>query len=202
MTAYLRDPTEIYRRSFATIRAEADLAAVPAALQDVAVRMIHACGMTDIVADLRWSADFVERTRTALASGAQVIADARMVADGIVAPRLRGSRVACVLDAPVSSDSSTTRTAAAFDSMRPALNGSILVIGNAPTALFRVLELIDEGVRPAAIIGLPVGFVGAAESKAELAANPRGTPFLTLLGRRGGSAMAAAAVNALAMDVP
>jgi precorrin-8X/cobalt-precorrin-8 methylmutase len=198
MTPYLRDPAEIYRRSFATIRAEADLAAVPVALQDVAIRMIHACGMTDIVADLRWSADFAERAHAALDAGAQVIADARMVADGIVAPHLRG-RVTCVLDASAVPDASTTRTAAAFDQMRNALDGSLIVIGNAPTALFRVLELIDEGVRRAAIIGLPVGFVGAAESKAELAAHPRGTPFLTLLGRRGGSAMAAAAVNALAM---
>jgi precorrin-8X/cobalt-precorrin-8 methylmutase len=203
MITYLRDPAEIYRRSFATIRAEADLAAVPPALQDVAVRMIHACGMTDIVADLRWSTDFAERARAALAAGARVIADARMVADGIVAPGLRASgRIACVLDTPAPADPSTTRTAAALDRMRSALDSSIVVIGNAPTALFRLLELVDEGVRPAAIVGLPVGFVGAAESKAALAAHPRGTPFLTLLGRRGGSAMAAAAVNALAMEDP
>jgi precorrin isomerase len=122
-----------------------------------------------------------------------------MVADGIVAPPLKG-RVACVLDAaPETPGASTTRTAAAFERARGELAGAVVVIGNAPTALFRLLELIDEGVRPAAIVGLPVGFVGAAESKAELAANPRGTPFLTLLGRRGGSAMAAAAVNALVM---
>jgi precorrin-8X/cobalt-precorrin-8 methylmutase len=199
MTPYLRDPAEIYRRSFATIRAEAALGPLPPDLQDVAVRMIHACGMTDIVADLRWSPDFVAAARGALTAGARVVTDARMVADGIVAPKLRG-RVACVLDAtPASTDTSTTRTAAAFDRARDDLAGAVVVIGNAPTALFRLLELIDEGVRPAAIVGLPVGFVGAAESKAELAANPRSTPFLTLLGRRGGSAMAAAAVNALAM---
>ena len=199
MTPYLRDPAEIYRRSFATIRAEAALDKLPVGLHDVAIRMIHACGMTDIVADLSWSADFVGAARDALAAGARVITDARMVADGIVAPSLKG-RIACVLDAaPHAPDASTTRTAAAFERARDDLADAIVVIGNAPTALFRLLELIDEGIRPAAIIGLPVGFVGAAESKAELAAHPRSTPFLTLLGRRGGSAMAAAAVNALAM---
>jgi precorrin-8X/cobalt-precorrin-8 methylmutase len=202
MSPYLRDPAEIYRRSFATIRAEANLTALPSSLQDIAVRMIHACGMTDIVADLRWSPDFAERARAALAAGARVITDSRMVADGIVATNLRG-RIACVLDVATGANGSTTRTAAAFDRIGPDLDGTIVAIGNAPTALFRLLELIDEGtVRPAAIVGLPVGFVGAAESKAELAANPRGIPFLTLLGRRGGSAMAAAAVNALAMEAP
>jgi precorrin-8X/cobalt-precorrin-8 methylmutase len=202
MISYLRDPAEIYRRSFAAIRAEADLAALPAALQGVAVRMIHACGMTDIVGDLRWSPDFAEGARAALAAGARVITDARMVADGIVSPDLRGGRIACVLDDAAVSNQATTRTAAALASRRD-LSSSVIVIGNAPTALFRLLELIDEGAaRPAAIIGLPVGFVGAAESKAELAANPRGIPFLTLLGRRGGSAMAAAVVNALTLREP
>jgi precorrin-8X/cobalt-precorrin-8 methylmutase len=200
MIPYLRDPAEIYRRSFATIRAEADLSAVPAALQDVVVRMIHACGMTDIVADLRWSPDFAARTRVALEGGARVITDARMVADGIVAPALRREgQILCVLDHATEPDGTTTRTAAALARMRDDMAGAIVVLGNAPTALFRLLELLDEGAPPpAAIIGLPVGFVGAAESKAELAANPRGVPFLTLLGRRGGSAIAAAAVNALA----
>ena len=203
MISYLRAPAEIYRRSFQAIRAEADLAAVPPALQDVAVRMIHACGMTDIVSDLRWSSDFAERARAAFTQGARVITDARMVADGIVSPELRAGRVVCVLDdAPAAADQATTRTAAAL-AARPDLSGNLVVIGNAPTALFRLLELIDEGIaRPAGIIGLPVGFVGAAESKAELAANPRGIPFLTLLGRRGGSAMAAAAVNALTLREP
>jgi precorrin-8X/cobalt-precorrin-8 methylmutase len=203
MTSYLRDPAEIYRRSFAAIRAEADLAALPPGLQHVAVRMIHACGMTDIVADLRWSEDFAERARDALAQGAGVITDVRMVADGIISPELRGGRIACVLDdAPAMMERTTTRTAAAL-AARPDLSDNVVVIGNAPTALFRLLELIDEGAaRPAAIIGLPVGFVGAAESKAELAAKPHGIPFLTLLGRRGGSAMAAAAVNALTLREP
>ena len=204
MIPYLRDPAEIYRRSFATIRAEADLAALPPPLHDLAVRMMHACGMTDIVADLRWSPGFAEHARAALAAGARVITDARMVADGIVAPALRATgRIVCVLDTPGDASDGTTRTAAAFDRARGGLQGAVVVIGNAPTALFRLLELIDEGaVQPAAIVGLPVGFVGAAESKAELAANPRGVPFLTLLGRRGGSAMAAAAINALAMETP
>jgi precorrin-8X/cobalt-precorrin-8 methylmutase len=204
MTGYIRDPAEIYRQSFATIRAEADLSALPADLGDVAVRMIHACGMTDIVSELRWSPDFAARARRALAAGAKVVTDSRMVADGIIDGKLRSSgRIVCVLDTPElahrAAVSDTTRTATAISLARSALDGAIAVIGNAPTALFRLLELIDEGAaRPAAVVALPVGFVGAAESKAELAANPRGMPFLTLLGRRGGSAMAAAAVNALA----
>lgn len=200
MIPYLRDPAEIYRRSFATIRAEADLATLPVPLHDVAIRMIHACGMTDIVADLRWSPDFAGRAREALAKGARVIADARMVADGIVDPDLRrDGRILCILDRTPRANG-TTRSAAAIDDARDDLAGAVVVIGNAPTALFRLMELIDEGARPpAAIIGLPVGFVGAAESKAELAAHPRGVPFLTLLGRRGGSAMAAAAINALTL---
>lgn len=202
MIAYLRDPAEIYRRSFAMIRAEADLTGLPSSLQDVAVRMIHACGMIDIVADLRWSPDFAERARAALTAGARVITDSRMVADGVAAADLRG-RIACVLDAPRTADAGTTRTAAGLERFARDLDGAVVVIGNAPTALFRLLELVDEGTaRPAAIIGLPVGFVGAAESKAELATNARGMAFLTLLGRRGGSAMAAAAVNALAMEAP
>jgi precorrin-8X/cobalt-precorrin-8 methylmutase len=204
MMSYLRDPAEIYRRSFATIRAEADLSALPASLQNVAVRMIHACGMTDIVGDLRWSPDFAERAHAALAQGAPVVTDARMVADGIVSAELKANgRILCVLDRAAARDGSTTRSAAAIERAQGDIVGAVIVIGNAPTALFRLLELIDQGAtRPAAIIGLPVGFVGAAESKAELATDPRGVPFLTLLGRRGGSAMAAAAVNALTLREP
>lgn len=204
MIAYIRDPAEIYRQSFATIRAEADLSDVPADLHDVVVRLIHACGMTDIVADLRWSADFAARARAALNSGANVLTDARMVAGGIINRRLRAEgRLRCLLDAPALAEQArlegTTRSAAALSLGTSDLTGAVVAIGNAPTALFRLLELIDEGaVRPAAIVAFPVGFVGAAESKAELVANPRGIPFLTLLGRRGGSAMAAAAINALA----
>jgi precorrin-8X/cobalt-precorrin-8 methylmutase len=203
MIAYIRDPAEIYRQSFATIRAETDLSRLPTDLRDVAVRLIHACGMTDIADDLRWSADFVALSRTALSAGARVVADARMVADGIIDPALRSSgRLSCLLDTPAldahARTQGTTRTAAALSVRAADLTGAIVAIGNAPTALFRLLELIDDGsARPAAIIAFPVGFVGAAESKAELAANPRGVPFLTLLGRRGGSAMAAAAGDAL-----
>jgi precorrin-8X/cobalt-precorrin-8 methylmutase len=203
MIAYLRDPAEIYQQSFATIRAEADLSGVPDNLRDVVVRLIHACGMTDIVPDLRWSPDFAARARGALEAGARIVTDARMVADGIIDKRLRAEgRLLCVLDAPEleaqARIENTTRTAAALSLRASELAGAVVAIGNAPTALFRLLELVDDNVvRPAVIIGFPVGFVGAAESKAELAANPRGIPFLTLQGRRGGSAMAAAAVNAL-----
>ena len=203
MIAYVRDPAEIYRQSFATIRAEADLSRVPDDLRDVVVRLIHACGMTDIVADLRWSPDFAARARAALSSGANVVTDARMVADGIIDARLRNDgRLRCLLDAPQLSEQArhqrTTRSAAAVSVAAADIAGAVIAIGNAPTALFRLLELVDDGLaKPAAIVAFPVGFVGAAESKAELAAHPRGIPFLTLQGRRGGSAMAAAAINAL-----
>ncbi len=208
MIAYVRDPAEIYRQSFAAIRTEADLSDVPADLRDVVVRLIHACGMTDIVADLRWSADFAMCARAALAAGANVLTDTRMVADGIIDAQLRAEgRVRCLLDAPALAEQArregTTRSAAALSIGAAELGGAIVAIGNAPTALFRLLELVDEGpMRPAAVIAFPVGFVGAAESKAELAARPRGIPFLTLQGRRGGSAMAAAAVNALIYGTP
>lgn len=200
---YIRDPAEIYRRSFATIRAEADLAIVPADLRPVAVRVVHACGMTDIVPELRWSADVARAVRQALAEGGPVLVDSRMVAHGIIDRGLHeAGRIVCLLDAPdLASHAATlgtTRSAASVELWAPRLPGAVVVIGNAPTALFRLLELLDAGApKPAAMLAFPVGFVGAAESKAELAANPRGVPFLTLLGRRGGSAMAAAAVNAL-----
>lgn len=208
MIAYVRDPAEIYRQSFATIRAEADLSRVPAELRDIVVRIVHACGMIDVVDDLRWSDDFAARTRAALAAGATVLTDARMVANGIIDQRLRAAgRVRCLLDAPGLADHArregTTRSAAAVTANAPAMSGAVIAIGNAPTALFRLLELVDEGAAPpAALIAFPVGFVGAAESKAELAARPRGIPFLTLQGRRGGSAMAAAAINALTSPPP
>ncbi|MGQ0662469.1 MAG: precorrin-8X methylmutase [Pseudomonadota bacterium] len=197
MIHYLRDPAEIQRRSLAAVRAEADLSALPPELGDIAVRLIHACGMTDIVADLAFSSDVAAVARAALAAGRPVLVDARMVLHGI-AP---GTPVICTLDeAPAGP---TTRAAAAVEGWRPHLGGAVVAIGNAPTALFRLLELIDEGApRPAAILAFPVGFVGAAEAKAELAANPRGVPYLTLKGRRGGSAMAAAAVNALLSPAP
>lgn len=204
MLDYLRDPAEIYRRSFATIRAEADLARLPKALEPVAVRLIHACGMTDILGDLAFSADVAERGRAALAAGAAVLCDSRMVADGIVRSRLGAeNEVVSLIDGAeavgLAKTLGTTRSAAAVELWRPHLAGAVVAIGNAPTALFRLLELLDGGAaKPAAILAFPVGFVGAAEAKAALVADSRGVPFLTLRGRRGGSALAAAAVNALA----
>ena len=201
---YLRDPERITSRSFAIIRRETDVAGLPAGLVDVAYRMVHASGMTDLVADLAWSANVAEAARGALAEGAPVLADCRMVASGISCRRLAaGNRVICTLEAPDVAEraaaAATTRSAAAVLLWRPHLEGSLCVIGNAPTALFRLLELLADGApRPAAIIATPPGFVGAREAKAALAHDSRGVPFLTLHGRRGGSAMAAAAVNALA----
>lgn len=203
--AYVRDGAEIYRRSFAIIRAEADLARFNAAEERVVVRLIHACGMTEIAGDVVMSADFAARARAALLDGAPVLCDSKMVAHGITRTRLpAGNEVLCTLDDPVVPDLAlrigNTRTAAALDLWRDRLNGSVVAIGNAPTALFRLLELIDQGApMPAAVIGLPVGFVGAVESKEALAADRR-LPFLIVRGRKGGSAMAVAAVNALASE--
>ncbi|BBP98696.1 precorrin-8X methylmutase [Burkholderia sp. SFA1] len=206
MSDYIRDGAEIYRQSFATIRAEADLTALPADLEKLAVRLIHACGMVDIVSDLRFSPGAGMAGRRALAAGAPVLCDARMVAEGITRARLpAGNRVICTLgDASVSERAramGNTRSAAALELWRPDLDGAIVAIGNAPTALFHLLDMLDAGApKPALILGFPVGFIGAAESKAMLAADSRGVPFVALLGRRGGSAMAAAAVNALASE--
>lgn len=203
---YLKDGAAIYERSFATIREEADLSAFPAELAGVVVRMIHACGMTDIAAEVGWSPDFVAAARGALRAGAPVLCDSRMVAHGITRSRLpQDNRVLCLLDDPqvpsLARDLGTTRSAAALELWRPELAGALVAIGNAPTALFRLLELVDAGApRPAAVVAMPVGFVGAAESKAALAADSRGLPFVTLFGRRGGSAIAAAAVNAVASE--
>jgi precorrin isomerase len=204
MIDYLRSGDDIYRQSFAIIRAEARLDLLAPDLADVAVRLIHACGMTDIVYDLTASPDAVSAGREALRAGAPIFCDARMVAEGVTRGRLPAdNEVCCTLhhaDVPaLAARLGTTRAAAALDLWIPRLRGSLVVIGNAPTALFRLLELLDAGApRPALIVGVPVGFVGAAESKLELATNSRGVPFLTLHGRRGGSAIAAAAVNALA----
>lgn len=199
MIDYLRDPAAIYRRSFEIIRAEADFSALPADAEPVATRIIHACGMPDIVSDLRISPDFVAAAQAALANGKPVFVDAEMVRHGIIDKQLD---VICTLNDPQARDiglaTGNTRSAAAVELWRDRLAGSIAVIGNAPTALFALLEMIDQGApKPAAIVGFPVGFVGAAESKDELHANPRGIPYATLLGRRGGSAMAASVVNAL-----
>lgn len=202
---YERDGAAIYRASFAIIRAEADLARFSGAAERVVVRMIHACGMTDLPQDVALSAGFAEAAATALRRGAPILCDARMVANGITRARLAaGNEVVCTLDDPrvpaLAEKIGNTRTAAAMELWRERLAGSLVVVGNAPTALFRLLEMLDEGAPlPAAVIGIPVGFVGAAESKAALAADGR-VPHLVVHGRRGGSAMAAAAVNALASD--
>jgi precorrin-8X/cobalt-precorrin-8 methylmutase len=203
MTAYLKDPGEIYRRSFATVRAEADLGGLPPDVAEIAIRIVHACGMPDIVADLRYSADVVEAAKAALTAGAPILADCEMVAAGITGDH----RVLCTLNAPetagLAAEFGTTRSAAAVELWRPHLDRAVVAIGNAPTALFHLLDLVrDGGPRPAAILALPVGFVGAAESKQALADDPQGVPFLTLLGRRGGSAMTAAAINAVLRAAP
>ncbi len=203
---YIRDGSAIYDKSFATIRAEADLSTIPADLEKVAVRLIHASGMTDIAQDLAASPGAAAVGRQALAAGAKILCDAHMVADGVTRKRLPAdNEVICTLrDERVpglAQQIGNTRSAAALEFWLPHLAGSIVAIGNAPTALFRLLEMLDAGApRPALILGLPVGFVGAVESKVELATNSRGVPFITLHGRRGGSAMAAAAVNALAQE--
>jgi precorrin-8X/cobalt-precorrin-8 methylmutase len=206
MLDYIRDGQEIYRQSFATIRAEANLAAIPADLEKLAVRVIHACGMVDAIDDLRFSPGAGAAGRKALASGAPILCDARMVAEGVTRARLpANNRVICTLaDASVPERArmlGNTRSAAAVELWLPDLAGSVVAIGNAPTALFHLLDLLDAGApKPALILGFPVGFIGAAESKALLAADSRGVPFVALQGRRGGSAMAAAAVNALATE--
>jgi precorrin-8X/cobalt-precorrin-8 methylmutase len=204
MTAYLRDGAEIYRRSFATIRAEADLDGLDPVLERVVVRMIHASGMVDLAADVTASPGFGRRAETALGAGAPILCDTSMVAAGVTRARLPADNdVICTLADPhvpeLAARLGTTRTAAAIELWRDRLDGAVVVVGNAPTALFRLLEVIDDGAgRPAAVIGVPVGFVGAVESKVALAEHPVGLEHLVVHGRRGGSAIAAAAVNALA----
>jgi precorrin-8X/cobalt-precorrin-8 methylmutase len=207
MLPYIRNGTDIYRQSFATIRAEANLDRLPADLAHVAVRLIHACGMVDIVEDLQASPDAVLAGRTAIATGGTILCDAKMVAEGVTRSRLpANNEVVCTLSAPevpeLAQRIGNTRSAAAVELWRSHLENAVVVFGNAPTALFYFLELLDAAMipKPALILGFPVGFVGAVESKAELAANSRGVPFMTLHGRRGGSAIAAAAVNALAKE--
>ncbi|MBB2740912.1 UNVERIFIED_ORG: precorrin-8X/cobalt-precorrin-8 methylmutase [Microbispora rosea subsp. rosea] len=201
---YVRDGAEIYRRSFATIRAEADLTGLPDDVARVAVRMIHACGMTDLVTDLDYSPGVVARARAALLAGAPVLCDAQMVASGVTRKRLpAANEIICTLGDPrvpaLAERLGTTRSAAALDLWLDRLDGAVVAVGNAPTALFRLLELVAEGAgRPAAVLGVPVGFIGAAESKRALAAS--GLEFLVVHGRRGGSAMTAAAINAIASE--
>jgi len=202
---YLRDGAEIYRRSFATIRAEADLARFTRDEEHVAVRMIHACGMVEIAAGLVFSDGAVAQARQALRQGASILCDSKMLARGIIAARLpRGNEVVCTLDAAsvpsLAQKLGTTRSAAALELWRDRLDGAIAAIGNAPTALFHLLGMLDEtSARPACVIGMPVGFVGATESKEALIAEAR-VPFITLRGRKGGSAIAAAALNAIASE--
>jgi precorrin-8X/cobalt-precorrin-8 methylmutase len=202
---YLRDGAEIYRRSFATIRAEADLACFPRDEELVAVRMIHACGMIEVAAGLVFSHEAVAQARQALRRGAAILCDSKMLARGIIAARLPcANEVVCTLDNPAVASLArklgTTRSAAALEFWRDKLDGAIAAIGNAPTALYRLLDMLDEiFARPACVIGMPVGFVGAAESKEALIADAR-VPFVTLKGRKGGSAMAAAALNAIASE--
>ncbi|MFG1874980.1 precorrin-8X methylmutase [Sphaerisporangium sp. NPDC049003] len=206
MIDYIRDGAEIYRRSFATIRAEAELTGLPDDVARVAVRMIHACGMVDLTTDLAWSPGVVSAARTALRAGAPVLCDANMVASGVTRARLpAGNDVLCTLgDARVPDLArrlGTTRSAAALELWRDRLDGAVVAVGNAPTALFRLLELVRQGAgRPAAVLGVPVGFIGAAESKQALAAYGDGLDYLVVNGRRGGSALAAAAVNAIASE--
>jgi precorrin-8X/cobalt-precorrin-8 methylmutase len=201
---YVRDGQEIYRRSFATIRAEADLSAVPADLAPVVVRMIHACGMVDLVADVEASPGAVTTARAALRAGAPVLCDAKMVAAGITRARLPAdNEVVCTLADPAVPGMAVrlgnTRSAAALDLWGDRLSGAVVAIGNAPTALFRLLELLAAGApKPAAVLGMPVGFIGAAESKTALVQADHGVPYVVVHGRRGGSAMTVAAVNAIA----
>lgn len=203
---YLRDGAEIYRRSFATIRAETDLARFDDMLARVVVRMIHACGMVDLAGDVEASPGFGAAARAALYDGAPILCDTNMVAAGITRARLpRDNDVVCTLrerEIPeLARELGTTRSAAAMELWGERLGGAVVVVGNAPTALFRLLEMVQEGApRPAAVVGIPVGFVGAVESKAALAGDPSGLEYLVVHGRRGGSAMASAAVNALAQD--
>lgn len=203
---YLTDGAEIYRRSFGIIRAETSLAHLPADVERLAVRMVHASGQPNLAADLRVHRDLVSAARTALRSGAPILTDATMVASGVTRSRLpANNEVRCLLrDQRVPALAArwgTTRSAAAVSLWGDQLAGAVVAIGNAPTALFHLLELLDDGAEPpAAILGLPVGFVGAVESKEALLTHGGGVPFLTLLGRRGGSALAAAAVNALGRE--
>lgn len=201
--SYLKDPEAIYRRSFEIIRDEAPVGRFPEDVQPIAVRLIHACGMIDVIDDLEISPDLATAARAAIGAGNPVLCDCEMVRSAIIRRNLpEHTEVICTLNDPraaaLGRDMATTRSAAAVQLWQEHLNGAVAVIGNAPTALFALLEMIDAGApKPAAIIAMPVGFVGAAESKDELVANPRGIAHATVTGRRGGSAMAAAAFNAL-----
>jgi precorrin-8X/cobalt-precorrin-8 methylmutase len=203
--AYIRDGAAIYAQSFAAIRAEADLAGLAAVEARIAVRVIHASGMVEVARNLSFASDFATAARAAMLAGRPILCDSQMVAHGITRSRLpAANEIVCTLDAPsvleLATRLGTTRSAAALELWGERLDGALVVIGNAPTALFHLLELLDAGApRPAAVIGMPVGFVGAAEAKAALAADTR-VPFVIVQGRLGGSAMAVAVVNALASE--
>jgi len=203
---YTRDAAEIYRQSFATIRAEADLTPFPEDVARVVVRLIHTCGQVDLPGHIAFTPGVVDATHAALVAGAPILCDSSMVAAGITAARLpAGNEVVSLVADPRAAELAkrreTTRSAAAVELWSERLAGAVLAVGNAPTALFRLLELIDEGVpAPVSVLGGPVGFVGSAQSKQELIERPRGMEYLVVRGRRGGSAMAAAAVNAMASE--
>lgn len=207
---YLRDPDAIYRLSFELIRKEVDLSHLPSGIDELALRLIHACAMPEILPDLVWTPDLPKAVHKALQAGKPILSDVDMVAYGVIRSRLpAANQVLSFLNTPeareIGRTQQITRSAAAVDLWKPHLDGAVVVIGNAPTALFRLLELLDDPStpRPAAILGFPVGFVGAAESKqALIEASPKGVAYATLTGRRGGSAMAAAAINALATWEP
>jgi precorrin isomerase len=201
---YLNDPEAIYRASFAAIREAVDLSPVPEHLQPLVIRLVHACGRPEIVPALKWSGDPVGAAQAALKQGAHIFVDATMVGAGIMRAKLPAANdVVCTLSDDrayeAAKRNNTTRSAAAVEFWLPSLAGAIVAIGNAPTALFRLLELLQmpDTPRPAAILGFPVGFIGAAESKDALVAADMGVPYVTLTGREGGSALAAAAVNAI-----
>ncbi len=201
---YVRDAARIYEQSFAVIRAEADLSGFSSDEAEIVVRMVHACGYVEITRRILFGNGLVDAARAALVHGAPILCDSEMVAHGVTRARLPAKNdVVCTLHdaraARLADELHTTRSAAALELWRDRLDGALIAIGNAPTALFRLLEMLDAGApKPAAILGIPVGFVGAAEAKDALVEDARGVPFLTVLGRMGGSAMAAAAVNALA----
>ncbi|PND56947.1 precorrin-8X methylmutase [Mycobacterium sp. ENV421] len=206
MLDYIRDAAEIYRQSFATIRAEADLTAFPGDVARVVVRLIHTCGQVDVAEHVAFSPGVVSATHAALLAGAPILCDSSMVAAGITAARLpAGNEVVSLVADPrapeLAQRAGNTRSAAGVELWADRMAGAVVAIGNAPTALFRLLELIDDGVpAPVSVLGGPVGFVGSAQSKQELIDRPRGMEYLVVQGRRGGSAMAAAAVNAIASE--
>ncbi|CRK51101.1 Precorrin-8X methylmutase [Rhodococcus sp. RD6.2] len=207
MTDYIRDGAEIYRQSFATIRAESDLSRFPADVAQVVVRMIHACGQVDLTSDVAFTPGVVSAARGALRSGAPIFCDATMVASGVTRKRLPANNdVVCMLGDPrvpvIAERLGNTRSAAALELWGPKLEGAVVAIGNAPTALFHLLDMIDQGApKPAAIIGCPVGFIGAAESKEDLIVRAGAIDHIVVRGRRGGSAITAAALNAIATEV-